>query len=166
MNEAILLFSSRWSLLPKKYHRSLYMNSHVVLEVIAFIGVLFGFFSIYINKENNGKPHFTSWHGFLGLVQIAAVCAQVLIGTFAKYPKIVPGKSFPAAKLKTFHGVLGVCVIILATANLVSGWYSTWFTTNSHMSMVFLFPFISVCFNGFISLRVFTTNSRIKNLLK
>jgi len=165
MNEAVLLFSSSWSLLPKKYHRSHHMNSHIVLEVMSLIAVLLGFFSIYLNKNNHGKPHFTSWHGILGLVQIVMICGQVLVGTFAKY-RILPIKPYPAAKLKTAHGMIGISIIILASFNLISGWYTAWFVNNSSNMMSFVLSLACVCIQGFISLRAISTNSRIKSLLK
>jgi len=165
MNEAVLLFSTNWSLLPKKYHRSQYMNGHIALEVLSLIGVLLGFYSIYLNKDNNGKVHFTSWHGTFGLVQVVAICSQVVIGSLAKY-RILPVKSYPTAKLKTLHGVLGVSIILLAVVNLSTGWYTSWFINNSSMFMCVVLSIFCACINMFTSLRAIGNNSRIKNLFK
>ena len=165
MNEAVLLFSTNWSLLPKKYHRSQYMNGHIALEVLSVIGVLLGFYSIYLNKDTNGKVHFTSWHGTFGLVQVVAICSQVVIGSLAKY-RILPVKSYPTAKLKTLHGVLGVSIILLAVVNLSTGWYTSWFINNSSMFMCVVLSIFCACINMFTSLRAIGNNSRIKNLFK
>ena len=165
MNEAVLLFSSKWSLLPKKYHRSQYMNIHVILEVMSLICFLLGFYSIYLNKDNLGKPHFTSWHGILGLIQLIAICAQVVIGTFAKY-RILPIMFFPAAKLKTVHVTLGITITMLVMCNLITGWYSNWFINNSSVFMFSILAPMCISINGFISYRAMSTNSRVKNVLK
>jgi len=165
MNEAVLLFSSKWSLLPKKYHRSQYMNIHIILEVMSLICFLLGFYSIYLNKDNLGKPHFTSWHGILGLIQLIAICAQVVIGTFAKY-RILPVMLFPATKLKTVHVTLGITITMLVMCNLITGWYSNWFINNSSMFMFSILALMCISINGFISYRAMSTNSRVKNVLK
>ena len=37
-----------------------------------------GFYAIYQNKDNNGKPHFLSWHGTMGGLATAGVVVQAL----------------------------------------------------------------------------------------
>lgn len=44
-----------------------------------------GFYVIYLNKENAGKSHLTSWHGLLGAITVGYACLQSTGGSLAKY---------------------------------------------------------------------------------
>ena len=163
--EGVVMFSSQWSLLPRSYPRRLYLNTHVSIEILAFLGIILGFLSIYINKENNGKPHFKSWHGFFGLIQLILLCAQVLLGTFSRYPKLLPIK-INSGKSKTLHVLIGILILFLATTNLVSGFFTDWFVLQTNHLIVYLLSALIIGVNCLCSFNVFLTNSRITVLYK
>lgn len=165
MNEAVLIFSPHWSLLPQKFHKQLFMNCHVYVQLVALVGIIFGFAAIYINKEDNGKPHFKSWHGLLGLIQILLIVGQASMGSLAKYAKLFPFK-LNVGKIKTFHDLLGATVILLSSLNMITACFTNFFASQSHILLAYILSAAFVLIYGFVSLRVFMTNSRIAQLLK
>ncbi|CAH8648608.1 unnamed protein product [Schistosoma curassoni] len=48
--------------------RSEKIKAHWLLESLSVLFIFIGFLGIYANKILDGKPHFTTWHGFLGAV--------------------------------------------------------------------------------------------------
>ncbi|KAI9551930.1 hypothetical protein GHT06_022267 [Daphnia sinensis] len=165
MNEAVLIFSPQWSLLPKKFHKQLFMDCHVYLQLVALVGIVLGFVAIYINKEDNGKPHFKSWHGLLGLIQVLLILGQASVGSLAKYAKFFPFK-LNVGKIKTFHDLLGAIVILFSSLNMVTACFTNFFASQTHILLAYILSAAFLLIYGFVSLRVFMTNSRIAQIFK
>ena len=165
MNEAVLMFSPYWSLIPKQFHKKFMMDLHVYTEVAAVVGFNLGFAAIYINKEERGKHHFTSWHGLLGLVQAIVIMCQVSLGSVAKYAKSLPVK-VNVGQVKTWHNLVGAILILFSIVNMVTACFTKFFVSQTHILLAYLFSAIFVAVYGFVSLRVFLTNSRLKALFK
>jgi len=163
--EAAVMFSPYWSLLPKKYHKQLYLEIHGYMQVCTFTAFAIGFWVIYTNKERSGNPHFTSYHGIFGLIQAGLVLIPIINGTVAKYAKFLPMK-LDVAKVKAIHSLMGVLAISFATLNMVSGFFTNWFIFQTSFVIPYLFSFLLVLINGFVVLRVFRTNSRIPTLFR
>ncbi|XP_063071695.1 transmembrane reductase CYB561D2 [Engraulis encrasicolus] len=125
MTEAVLLFSPHASLLRKLPHKTK-GRVHWVLQCLCVTTAALGLGAICYNKHLNGKPHFTSWHGLLGLVTVVIVGLQSLAALPLIYIKIAKGWSL--AKLKRYHAVTGLLTYLLGSGSLLLGLCSAWFT--------------------------------------
>lgn len=163
MIEAVVMFSPFWSLLPKSFHRKLHLDLHAYLEVAVFFGFTLAFAAIYLNKEENGKPHFKSWHGFLGLIQAILIFCQVTGGTLAKYAHLLPIK-LNAGLLKALHSLSGALILLLACANMVTSCFTNFYASQTPPALPYILSGLFLTIYGFTSLNVLKTNSRIPTL--
>ena len=60
------------------------VQAHVLVAVAFKLVALAGYAAIWKSKVDRGKPHFTTWHGKLGLLSFVLLVAQVLLG-FAQF---------------------------------------------------------------------------------
>merc|ERR1712086_512082 len=79
MSQGVLLSSRAVALHPGP-ERLLLLKKHAVVQTLACLAILGGFYAIYKNKEVHGKPHFTSYHSKLGVVTLAATFLAPLTG--------------------------------------------------------------------------------------
>lgn len=124
MTEAILLFSPHGSPIKKLAHKTK-GRIHWVLQSLCVSCAMLGLAAISYNKHVNGKPHFTSWHGLLGLVTVCVVALQSLAAVPLIYHSLVKGWSL--AKLKRYHAASGLVTYLLGGASLLLGLSSAWF---------------------------------------
>lgn len=124
MTEAILLFSPHSSPVGKLKHQDK-ARLHWVLQCVSACCAIAGLGVIVYNKHLNGKPHFTTWHGLIGLVTVAAVTVQSVGALPLLYHKLAKGWSL--AKLKRYHATSGLLTYLLGSASLLLGTCSTWF---------------------------------------
>ncbi|TKS71379.1 Cytochrome b561 domain-containing protein 2 [Collichthys lucidus] len=96
------------------------------IAVLSRPGSILGLAAIFYNKHLNGKPHFTSWHGLLGLLTVCVVVFQSLAALPLIYHSWAKGWSL--AKLKRYHAATGLVMYLLGTASLLLGLSSAWFT--------------------------------------
>ena len=61
MLQAIMIFSPESSLTPTS-PRPDKVQLHWILHAFGMASAVFGFLSVYFNKELNGRKHFTTWH--------------------------------------------------------------------------------------------------------
>lgn len=127
MTEAILLFSPHGSPIKKLPHKTK-GRVHWVLQGLCVSSAVLGLAAISYNKHLNGKPHFTSWHGLLGLLTVCVVCAQSLAAAPLVYQSLAKGWSL--AKLKRYHAASGLITYLLGSASLLLGLCSTWFSAS------------------------------------
>ncbi|KAM9409957.1 transmembrane reductase CYB561D2 [Pholidichthys leucotaenia] len=127
MTEAILLFSPHASPIKKLSHKTK-GQIHKVLQGLCMSCAVLGLAAIFYNKSLNGKPHFSSWHGRLGLLTVCVVVAQSLAALPLSFPSLAKGWSL--AKLKYYHAVSGLVVYLLGSASLLLGLCSAWFTAS------------------------------------
>ena len=165
VNETVLIFSPYWTLLPQRFHKQIFIDFHTYGQVLAFIGYCIGFAAIYVNKEDNEKPHFKSWHGLLGLIQAILITNQLSLGSLAKYARYIPVK-LNVGKIKTFHNLLGAIVILFTALNMITACFTNFFSSQTHILLAYIFSAAFILIYGFVSLRVFMTNSRIAQLFK
>lgn len=125
MTEAILLFSPHGSPLRKFAHKTK-GRIHWVLQCLCVTCAVAGFVVIVYNKDLNGKPHMTSWHGLLGLITVCLVGLQSLAAVPLIYHSLAKGWSL--AKLKRYHAASGLVTYLLGSGSLLLGLCSTWFT--------------------------------------
>ncbi|XP_047439098.1 transmembrane reductase CYB561D2 [Mugil cephalus] len=125
MTEAVLLFSPHASLIKKFSHKTK-GRVHWVLQVLCVSCAALGLAAISYNKHLNGKPHFTSWHGLLGLFTVCVVGVQSLAALPLSYHSLAKGWSL--AKLKRYHAASGLVTYLLGSGSLLLGLSSAWFT--------------------------------------
>ncbi|XP_076012671.1 transmembrane reductase CYB561D2 [Genypterus blacodes] len=127
MTEAILIFSRHGSPIRKCLHKTK-VRLHWILQSLALCCALLGLAAIFYNKHLNGKAHFTSWHGLLGLITVCVVSVQSVAALPLIYHSLAKGWSL--AKLKRYHAASGLVTYLLGSISLCLGLCSTWFTTS------------------------------------
>ncbi|KAM8917218.1 transmembrane reductase CYB561D2 isoform 1-T1 [Spinachia spinachia] len=125
MTEAILLFSPHGSPLRTLPHKTK-ARSHWILQCLCVSCAALGLAAIVYNKHLNGKPHFTSWHGLLGLLAACVVALQSSAAVPLLYPSLAKGWSL--AKLKRYHAAAGLVAYLLGSGSLLLGLRSAWFS--------------------------------------
>ncbi|KAL2091280.1 hypothetical protein ACEWY4_013543 [Coilia grayii] len=125
MTEAVLLFSPHSSPVRKLPHKTK-GRLHWMLQCMCVTCAGLGLGAICYNKYLNDKPHFTSWHGLVGLITVIVVGVQSLAGLPLIYIKLAKGWSL--AKLKRYHAVTGLLTYLLGSGSLLLGLWSAWFT--------------------------------------
>ncbi|KAF1391708.1 hypothetical protein PFLUV_G00044900 [Perca fluviatilis] len=127
MTEAILLFSPYGSPIKRFPHKTK-GRVHWILQCLCVSCAVLGLTAISYNKHLNGKPHFTSWHGLLGLLTVCVVGLQSLAAVPLIYHSLAKGWSL--AKLKRYHAASGLVTYLLGSASLLLGLSSAWFTAS------------------------------------
>ncbi|XP_078104727.1 transmembrane reductase CYB561D2 isoform X2 [Sander vitreus] len=127
MTEAVLIFSPYGSPIKRFPHKTK-GRVHWILQCLCVSCAVLGLTAISYNKHLNGKPHFTSWHGLLGLLTVCVVGLQSLAAVPLIYHSLAKGWSL--AKLKRYHAASGLVTYLLATASLLFGLSSAWFTAS------------------------------------
>lgn len=125
MTEAILLFSPHGSPIRTLAHKTK-GRVHWILQCLCVMSAFLGLAVISFNKYLNGKAHFTSWHGFLGLITVCVVGLQSLGAVPLIYHSLAKGWSL--AKLKRYHAASGLVTYLLGCATLLLGLCSAWFS--------------------------------------
>ncbi|XP_026162536.1 transmembrane reductase CYB561D2 [Mastacembelus armatus] len=125
MTEAVLLFSPHGSPV-KKFSHKMKGRVHRILQCLCVSCAVLGLAAISYNKRLNGKSHFSSWHGLLGLLTVCVVGLQCLAAMPLIYHSLAKGWSL--AKLKRYHAVSGLITYLLGSVSLLLGLCSAWFT--------------------------------------
>uniref|UniRef100_A0A914W6K4 ascorbate ferrireductase (transmembrane) n=1 Tax=Plectus sambesii TaxID=2011161 RepID=A0A914W6K4_9BILA len=134
MTEAVMMFSATSSLIPN-YSRPDKVVYHGYIMAGVLLAALQGFAVIYLNKERNGKEHFTTWHGIVGVITVGYTVLQAIAGIALKYNATLVSylpRSFTLAKWKLYHALSGCFLFILGCAALLAGLYSSWFQNNTN----------------------------------
>ncbi|AWP02770.1 putative cytochrome b561 domain-containing protein 2 [Scophthalmus maximus] len=127
MTEAILLFSPHGS--PNKgFPHKAKGRVHWILQGLCVSCAALGLAAISYNKHLNGKAHFASWHGLLGLLTVCVVALQSLAAVPLIYHSLAKGWSL--AKLKRYHAASGLVTYLLGSVSLLLGLCSAWFTAS------------------------------------
>ncbi|KAL6112089.1 cyb561d2 [Pungitius sinensis] len=127
MTEAILLFSPHGSPLKALPHKTK-ARAHWTLQCLCVSCAALGLAAIAYNKHLNGKAHFTSWHGLLGLLAVCAAALQSLAAAPLVWHSLAKGWSL--AKLKRYHAATGLVTYLLGSGSLLLGLRSAWFTAS------------------------------------
>lgn len=127
MTEAILLFSPHGSPMRRFSHKTK-GRVHWILQSLCVSCAVLGLAAIAYNKHLNAKPHFTSWHGVLGLLTVCVVGLQSVAAAPLIYHSLAKGWSL--AKLKRYHAAAGLVTYLLGSASLLLGLSSAWFVAS------------------------------------
>jgi cytochrome b561 len=98
---------------------------HWVLQATALVVITIAQSAIYINKENNGYPHYQTTHSIFGLVTYLLTLLATFNGTLTKY-SFKLRKMIPPAKIKIIHGFAGIAVYVMAMATIFLGINQSW----------------------------------------
>jgi len=96
---------------------------HVLLSALASYSSYYGLYSIWVTKNINNKPHFTSWHGQVGLAAMIAIVYMYLTGIVSFHR---PNYKFP----KSTHKKLAIFAIGSYLLAYILGLYSNWANEN------------------------------------
>uniref|UniRef100_A0A3Q2XP68 ascorbate ferrireductase (transmembrane) n=2 Tax=Hippocampus comes TaxID=109280 RepID=A0A3Q2XP68_HIPCM len=125
MTEAILLFSPHGSPM-RRFSYKVKRRVHWMLQCACVTCAALGLAAIFYNKHLHGKPHFTSWHGLLGVITVCVVAVQSLAAVPLIYHSLVKGWSL--AKFKRYHATSGLVTYLFGSVSLLLGLTSGWFT--------------------------------------
>lgn len=106
------------------------VTAHWVILLCAGAAHGLGFTAIYYNKELNNKPHFTSWHGTMGLAASVLLWLQLCAGMFVKYPTLLK-KFFSLKLIKACHGLSGTLTYATGMLAMLLSFWSLWFQNNA-----------------------------------
>jgi cytochrome b561 len=84
MVEAICIFTHDLGLLSEKA-KGWKVTAHWFLQSLGLFAAAFGFIAVYYNKDLFSKPHFMSWHAWIGLAAIGMTILQVGMGLGTKH---------------------------------------------------------------------------------
>ncbi|KAK6176135.1 hypothetical protein SNE40_014475 [Patella caerulea] len=130
MFEGILMFSPQSSLVVN-WSRSSKVTAHWICQTTGVVCALLGLAAIMYNKHLNDKPHFTTWHGLLGVMTVAFACFELLGGLCVKYSQtLLKGIKIRLADLKMYHATAGLVLFILACVTTILGMFSNFYTRN------------------------------------
>ncbi|XP_043078912.1 transmembrane reductase CYB561D2 [Puntigrus tetrazona] len=124
MTEAVLLFNPYSSPVKKLKHKAK-GRLHWLLQGSCVCCAVAGLAAVFYNKHLGGKPHFSTWHGALGALTVAAAGLQALGGLPLLHPKLARGRS--RAELKRYHAASGLLAYLLGSSSLFLGLRSAWF---------------------------------------
>jgi len=158
MFESILIFSPESSLLLS-YSRAVKANIHGYVMALSAILALGGFLIIYYNKNIHEKPHFTSWHGFFGVVTLGYISLQVCGGIFLKYNGILSNMlkiRIRLVDLKLYHATSGLVAFTLVCTTVLLGLWSDWFVDLTHYMVWYICFACLSCISMAIMLQITT----------
>ncbi|XP_073501227.1 transmembrane reductase CYB561D2 [Phyllobates terribilis] len=127
MTEAILVFSPDSSVL-RSFSRKARVRAHWALQLLSVLCAILGLGIIYYNKGVHGKPHFSTWHGRLGLLTVLCALVQNAGGVTLLYPKLL--QRWTLSTLKLYHATSGLLAYLLGCTSLILGMCSLWFSAH------------------------------------
>lgn len=141
MTEGILTYSRWFTLLPTS-SREVKTRWHWILQASAMTCAYTGLTAITYTKYSNDKPHYTSWHGSLGIIVCGTLALQASGGIIQMYPTILPF-TVKRVWLKRLHAFCGSVAFSGGLLVLVLSLYSNWF--NGKVDNVYLWGVCCVC---------------------
>ena len=104
------------------------MQLHWILHAFGVTSAIFGFVTVFLNKELNERKHFTSWHGKFGLATVCGVLGALVGGVLAKYSSSdFMRKWVKPINMKLYHATAGMIIFMLAMLTVALACYSNWF---------------------------------------
>lgn len=102
---------------------------HESFQIVGSLSILTGTSIIIANKILHHAPHFTSWHGLLGLISLCLICVQSLFGALIGFEisrnNLLGDRQ--ARKLWKYHRGSGYLIIVMLTLTVFVATESDWF---------------------------------------
>ncbi|KAG5443797.1 Cytochrome b561 domain-containing protein 2 [Clonorchis sinensis] len=100
---------------------------HWIIQLFSGVLTCLGVAAVFANKVRHGKPHFTTWHAFLGLVLLIYVIVELAAGVVLHW-KLWPVQRWIAyGQARRYHMYAGLGLFALATGTFILGFRSIWF---------------------------------------
>ncbi|KAG5684152.1 hypothetical protein PVAND_013393 [Polypedilum vanderplanki] len=122
LGEGILAMSGLSSL-ADGYSHNQRVSAHWVIQTIGMILITIAQSCIYINKDINGYPHYSTIHSWCGLVTYLLTIGATLGGVGNKYSTQLKLKP---VQLKIAHGFAGAFVYVCACGTICVGLNQVW----------------------------------------
>ncbi|CAF0823280.1 unnamed protein product [Adineta ricciae] len=130
MFQAIYIFSTDDAFRSPSLTRRKQIFIHSTLQIGSIICSVIAFIAIYLNKSQRNKPHFTTWHGLIGLIAFIWSLLQAFAGLFLTVlQQYIHSLGFSYAQLRIYHATSGVLLFTVSCLVLVLGLVSNWFKT-------------------------------------
>ncbi|WWC63132.1 uncharacterized protein I303_105732 [Kwoniella dejecticola CBS 10117] len=113
-----------------KSHQNIMLGLALPILTIGSVAMVY-------NKYLHGAPHFTSWHGKLGLISICWILAQASIGAASVWfdGKLFGGKE-SAKRVYKYHRLSGYLLITLMLSTIyLAGIHSDWANGRKHTNL-------------------------------
>ncbi|CAK9290619.1 unnamed protein product [Gordionus sp. m RMFG-2023] len=166
--------------------RSIRINIHALWQVAALTCACIGFSAIYINKNQNNKPHFVTWHGLCGLLTLVLTMLNFTGGLITKYyfsiaHFITKSKNINKfySLLKTFHALTVLSIFSFHCITVYLIYYSNWIKQYQNTLVPYVFAIVPLTFAlifilgygvNYLNNRIFNKNnnliSSVKTMLK
>lgn len=104
---------------------------HQSFQGFASLLIIAGASFIIYNKASHGAPHFTTWHGKIGLITLCFILVQALFGAAAVYTPSLVGGPGRAKALYKYHRMSGYVGLVLLLLTPVLALWSDWVVNNS-----------------------------------
>ncbi|CAF0994566.1 unnamed protein product [Rotaria sordida] len=128
MFQAIHIFSMDDTSCSPSLPRRKQILIHSFLQVGTIICSIIAFTAIYTTKIQRNKPHFTSWHGFIGLIVFIWSLLQAIAGLFLTiFQRYIRSLGLTYAQLRIYHATSGVLLFTISCFVLILGLASNWF---------------------------------------
>jgi hypothetical protein len=111
------------SLLSDGFNHSQRVGAHWVLQTIGLVLITVAQSCIFINKNINGYPHYTSVHSWCGLVTYLLTVGASLGGVATKYSASLKLKP---VQMKMIHGFFGSLVFVCGCGTICVGLNQVW----------------------------------------
>ncbi|KAF0699981.1 Aste57867_9460 [Aphanomyces stellatus] len=92
---------------------------HVLMQILTVILMTIGFGAIYVNKEKNNRPHFTSIHSWIGCTALGFYYMNFFFGMFKTY-----GGKVNWQWKDTAHRYSGTLAFLTSGVAVAYGFYS------------------------------------------
>nr|CAH8871116.1 unnamed protein product [Trichobilharzia regenti] len=131
------------------------IKAHWIFESLAALLLFLGFIAIYANKVLNGKPHFTTWHGLLGLFTVIYCISQLLFGFVFHWNYNLWRSVLTYSTARFLHAVSGTVLYCSVSLTFILGFYTNWFQSNitllfgSNSTTVLYSCLLIVCLGAF-----------------
>eukprot|EP01120_Amphizonella_sp_Union-15-10_P009992 TRINITY_DN391_c0_g1_i1.p1 TRINITY_DN391_c0_g1~~TRINITY_DN391_c0_g1_i1.p1 ORF type:complete len:224 (-),score=16.20 TRINITY_DN391_c0_g1_i1:120-791(-) len=110
------------------------ISQHWYLQAFALLVLFSGFFSIWYSKVSKGRPHFTSWHSWFGVLALSLSVCQLFLGGYLYFPWIKKFLGITGGRLdlslKKLHRISGMATFCTAVFSMVLGMWSTFAVNN------------------------------------
>ncbi|KAF8810723.1 hypothetical protein BYT27DRAFT_7231872 [Phlegmacium glaucopus] len=109
------------------------VRHQIVILVLGFPSILFGTLAMYYNKWLKNRDHFTTWHGTIGIICVAWLLLQIILGAGSVwFGGALFGGGMKAKSLWKYHRLSGYLLFpcLLYTVHLGGAW-SDWGTKYS-----------------------------------
>lgn len=117
---------SRFSEFGRRFSYRNRVTIHWVLQLASLLLAGVGIACIVVNKNQNNRPHLTTFHSWFGASTFIYAALQSLGGLFLMYPKLKPSFAPTQARMKVYHAVSAASLMLCAAASMFFSNYSLW----------------------------------------